>query len=745
MQFQQYDPERFAQLICAEQFPLPNQPNQPVQYQALGTTWQVSYQLNHVQADVHQLVLHCRLIKGEAKHASVSLVIEVNDWQTDNYVLMPAALYNGNRFESRIVNYSPKLPYYAPAYRMAADSLKNIPNDIGKNVPPIISDVPRLNKSAGVSRVQLRSGDMSSPAIGIFHPRLQRACWLLTTQATELGDTGISLEESKDRRRAWMSFTAPVVRERYQYTIASTRAPSLDQGHHFVENTSFSLPIWLQEQPAQHLQTLFTRFTSLRKIPFPATEYRPSLPFGAAAQIMSQHMNHENWSEQQSYYSVGNKWHRWSPGWTGGFQLSYAMLLNNPNDTLTYRRVLRELHFALDKGFSPSGFFWDSYSNGLPNSGDYRRPHTHRWHLVRKSADGLYYALLMINYLDRAFAQWRKLFPEIAQQEARLQNLAAAFVRNWQQEQQLGQFVDAYTGEIIVGGSASGALVPAGLAMAAQKFRKHEYLIAAEQIMNYFDTAFVQKGYSNGGPGDALQNPDSESHYALLESAVALYEATRAPRWLQLAEQIAAQFASWVMPYNYQFPAYSTFGKLQIRTTGAVWANTQNKHGAPSICTHAGLALLKLYRYTGKLFYAELLKDIAFHAMQYISRAGHQIGALPQGAVNERCNTTDWLEGIGEVFDENTWAQIANLLITAQIPGLYITPQGEWLMFDHLQARMVANRKNAWTLEISNPTEFKTTLKIFVARADASLDQPERFRSVTVAPYAKQLIVIPKN
>lgn len=744
IQFNRYDPERFAHLICSERFPLPEQIDRPTVYRALGAVWQISYELKTVQPDVQQITLRCRLTEGEVSNAAVSLVFEINDWQTENYVLMPAALYNGNRFESRVIGYSPKLNYYAPGYRMATDSLKDIPQDIGKNVPPIISDVPRLNIGEGVSRVQLRSGDMSLPAVGIFNPRTKRSCWLLTAQATELGDTGIGMEESKDRRRAWVSFTAPVVRENYRYTITTTRSPSPDEGYRFTTGTNFSLSVWLQEQPAEGIQTLFNRLTDLRKLPFSPAEYVPSLPFSAAAQLMSKHMNHEGWDEAQGFYYIGT-WRRWSPGWTGGLQIDYAMLLNRPEDTLTYRRVLRELEFALTKGISPSGFFWEAYSGGIPQTGDYRRPHTRRWHLVRKSADGLYYALTLLDYLDRTHPDWRKHFADAARCEANLQGVAEAFLRNWQKERQLGQFVDAYTGEIIVGGSASGALVPAGLVLAARRFGKPEYLTVAEQIMNYFDSAFVQKGYSNGGPGDAMQNPDSESTYSLLESAIALYEATAKPENLQLAENIAAQFASWVMPYDYRFPEQSTFGKLQIRTTGAVWANTQNKHGAPNICTHGGLGLLKLYRYTGKAFYAELLKDIAFNAMQYVSRADRPIGNMHEGAVNERCNTTDWLEGIGEVFGENTWAQIANLLTAGQLPGLYISTEGKLLMLDHLEARTIAARKNAWTLEIRNPTDFPATLKIFVAAPGASLDRPEQFISVSVAPRSQKIITVPKK
>ena len=47
-----------------------------------------------------------------------------------------------------------------------------------------------------------------------------------------------------------------------------------------------------------------------------------------------------------------------------------------------------------------------------------------------------------------------------------------------------------------------------------------------------------------------------------------------------------------------------------MKTVGCVFANLQNKHAAPGICTLSGMALWKLYRWTGNDAYLELLRDI---------------------------------------------------------------------------------------------------------------------------------------
>ena len=98
--------------------------------------------------DALEVEYHFVLKKGAAPQTSISIDFTFANWSKSNYVLLPAAAYNGNRFESRRIRYSPKL----------LDS-----RDIGPDKPMIISDVPRLNITDGPSRIQERSGSMSIP------------------------------------------------------------------------------------------------------------------------------------------------------------------------------------------------------------------------------------------------------------------------------------------------------------------------------------------------------------------------------------------------------------------------------------------------------------------------------------------------------------------------------------------------------------------------------------------------------
>lgn len=107
-----------------------------------------------------------------------------------------------------------------------------------------------------------------------------------------------------------------------------------------------------------------------------------------------------------------------------------------------------------------------------------------------------------------------------------LRKQADAFYRLWNKYRQVGQFVDVETGEICIGGSTAGAIVPAGLALASQTFGDKKYLHAAEGLAEKFYTDYVLKGYTTGGPGEILSTPDSESAFGLFESYVTLYEVT---------------------------------------------------------------------------------------------------------------------------------------------------------------------------------------------------------------------------
>ena len=109
--------------------------------------------------------------------------------------------------------------------------------------------------------------------------------------------------------------------------------------------------------------------------------------------------------------------------------------------------------------------------------------------------------------------------------EEKLRRFCDAFVALFERYGQLGQFIDAETGEMLIGNTASGAIASAGL-----RWPMSSSATAAfgdrPQTRRLLLRPLCLKGNAQRRPGDACQAPDSESAFGMLESYVQLYETT---------------------------------------------------------------------------------------------------------------------------------------------------------------------------------------------------------------------------
>lgn len=661
---------------------------------------------------------------GILQQANAVVSFSFPNWNASNYVLLPAAVYNGNRFPSRRLRYSPKL-----------HDIK----DIGYDKPMIISDVPRLALPGYVSLIQERSGSMSTPSVGYYDSIHKNYFWLLTEQGNQWGDHGISLQESGDRKHMQLTIQSPVVRELFAYTICDNQKASWDKPAQFKKGDKVRIHLRTYEHDGEHLQSLFDAFFEIRSDLSHVDTIQRKIPFSECFNRIEAKFNRQNYVPEHGYYAVGmreNFLQDWQIGWTGGMISTLPLLAEG--SSVSKEHVLNNFHWLFKNGISPSGFFWDAGSQGINwYGGDIRNMHTKNWHLIRKSGDALWYILKQFEIMRM---QHISIDPNW---EAGLKGVCNAFVKLWQTNKQLGQFVDAEKGTIIVGGSSSGAIVPAGLVKAASYFQEPTYLHTAEAIGEYFYEEFTQKGISCGGPGDALQNPDSESSEALVESYIALYESTKQQKWLTRAEEAAKQFATWVVSYDYHFPDTTAFNKMHIATRGSVYANTQNKHAAPGICTASGKGLLTLYQYTHDRRYLTLLKQITQGIGQYVSHPTLKFGNAPDGWVTERINLTDW-EGegtIGYVLPISTWAETSLMLTYAELPGVVIDlDQKVYEAFDQVDIKRINESLSRVTFQLTNLTSFPATIKIDIYDQKKGNTQ----KMVQLKAHEKQLIHLAK-
>lgn len=688
-----YDSERFnapvgrADVILAK----------GIEELALGASrWEVTVYWD-AHDDFNDVEIAFTCIDGVLKSAAVAVEVTFHDWNVENHVLMPAAVYQGNRFVSRRIPYSPKLC---------------LPQDIGADRPMIISDVPRLNSADGPSRIQERSGSLSVPCIGFQSAKDASGFLLITSQGNDLGDHGIGIEETRLRDKAVITLTSPLVRELHAYRICDMASPTPDQSKDFSAGDIVKIRFRTHSFSAPRVQDLYDRLALVRK-PADAPSAPAVLPFSECFALLEEKFNRDNFVPDHGYYSVGlrqNFLQDWQIGWTGGMISTYPLLF--AGNATTRANVVRNFDWLFPAGISPSGFFWDSGANGTEwYGGDIRKPHTAQWHLIRKSADAVF-------YLIRHFRLMEKLGIEVKSSwKEGTRGVCDALARLWERNGQFGQFVDSLSGEIRVGGSTSAAIAPAALVSAAEYFGENRYLDVALRSASDFYQKFTCAGFTCGGPGDALQNPDSESSAAIVESYAALYDATGDELWMDRASEAARQFASWVVAYDFRFPPDSTFAKAGIRTTGSVYANTQNKHSAPGICTLSGLGLLKIFRATGDAFALDLLRDIARGLPQYLPHPLRPLGDAMPGHMCERVNMTDWegVERIGETLRMTTWAETSLMLTCVEIPGIYVRRDlGMAVAMDHVEVEILESGSTTMKLRIHNPTRFSARVRILI-------------------------------
>ena len=108
-----------------------------------------------------------------------------------------------------------------------------------------------------------------------------------------------------------------------------------------------------------------------------------------------------------------------------------------------------------------------------------------------------------------------------------------------------------------------------------------------------------------------------------------------------------------------------------------MFANAQNKHAAPGICTMSGDSLLRLYRCTSKTAYLELLRTFARYPAVRVTRrpAADDLGRrFSAGGLHQRTGAAQRLgrpETIGEVRSGSCWPEVSMLLTYAEVPGIY--------------------------------------------------------------------------
>ncbi len=668
-----------------------------------NSEWTCTTVVNHSrQPGVLDFKVTFKLATGKESSAAVAVAFDFDRWGADNYVLVPASIYNGNRYRVIGNGYMPQYPkdmYYNP------------------NIPLTISNNPRLSLNPGEpSLIELQTTNAATPAVCFFSPSLKKGFILLTDQETRLGNSGITIQENADKSKASIKISAPAMRK--MAPGFGDFHPSGDKAADWVAGNEVTLLFKIYAFDAQSIPDLLLKFMQVRKSLSGSNQPRNLVPMSKHLELATGICSN-NWITVPtgSYYTPENS-KDFQLGWVSGMMNTYPMLALN--DKKERERVSAELDFVVGKMQGKSGYFY----GGITSGGKIRPEKLHPdfpqvQAMVRKNCDAL---LWMVKHfmLLKEQGYSREIKPEWEQSAKRL---AEAFVATWKKHGQFGQYIVPETGEIAVFNSTAGAIAPAGLALASKYFNEKEFLkVAAESADYYYNRDVAKQGLTGGHCGDISQDADSESCFGFLESLMAIYNLTGDKQWLEKAKVQAALCSTWAISYDINFPPASQIGKLKSNMAGAVWASIQNKHAAPGICTASGDYLFKLYRATGNRLYADLIRDIQHAHTEAVDMPDHRTTNYGFGTSMERIQPSD-AEGRGSIGNfihtRNSWTETNGMLMDLELPGIYLqTDKSELYVFDHVEAKVVKRSGDKTILAIINKTPYDARVSVFAETSE---------------------------
>ncbi len=672
-----------------------------------NSKWVSSVEAKTVEGDRDALDLKMAITlkDGGASSAGIAAAFDFAEWNTENYVLIPASVYNGNR--NRIV---------ARGYAQGLDAQ----DYYRKDLPLTHGSVPCLAQEAGKpSKLEVNSSNATTPAVCIFDKKAKRGFILLAEQAGrdaggdflrkangEIMDNAFAIEESGDRSRATVVVAAPGVRERKPEFIGFSGSP--DHGITMKAGDSIELRLRLYSFAAADIPALFEKFMAVRKSLTGPNHPRNVMPASEEGRWLVGFTDGRFLSTPQAKFYMPENGDWIAFGWIGGWMNTFPMLAQG--DAQRLQRVGDTFDFGM-QAQEPSGYF--HYAIRQDGNVAFREPKPDM-NLARTQGDILFWMVKQFQLL-KAQGRGSAIKPTW---EASIKKLADALVTTWRKDGQWGKMINVKTGEVSEYNSSGGVMCIAGLALASDYFKNPQYLAVAREAADfYYQRDFVKQGQITGACADILQNADSETAFGFTTALMALYDVTGDKAWLEKSRNLANLAASWTVSYDYELPKFTALGARGTKLAGAVWASTQNKHAAPGICCSSGDPLFKIYRATGDARYAELMRDIV-HA---------HADAIHGGGGSERLTYCDADSRGDNPPGCNGWVATNGAMMTLEVPGIYLrTDMDRFYVFDSVEAKMLGRDVTGVKVQIYNPTKFDAKVSMFVEDSEQA-QKPEGY------------------
>jgi hypothetical protein len=670
------------------------------------------------EPDARDLTATFRLAYVAEKSAGVAVAFDFAGWSTNHYVLIPASIYNGNRLRTVPRGYNAGLDrsdYYC------------------KDLALTQTSVPRLSVEAcTTSKLEVSTCNAATPAVCFFDPANKRGFILLAEQAArdaagdfirkangEIRDNAFVVEESADRSHATVVVSAPGVREMKPEFVGFSA--SADRGMDLKAGDEIVLHLRVYSFVTPDIPGLLEKFMSVRKALTGPNQPRNLVPASQVETWMTDRIDGRFFnSPTAKFYCPENA--AWIAfGWIGGWIDTFPMLALG--DATHLERVRETFDYGL-KAQEPSGYFHYAID---ANGNVTFRDSAPDMNLARTSGDTLFWMIKQFELL-RAQGRGNAIKPEW---ETAMKKLADAMVVTWKKDGQWGKLINVKTGEVGEYNTTGGAMIIGGLALAADYFKNPAYQkVAVDAAKYYYQRDFVQQGFTTGACADILQNAESETAAGFMTALMALYETTGDRQWLEKSRNLANLLATWTVSYDYELPKFTELGGLGAKLAGAVWASTQNKHAAPGICCSSGDPLFKIFRATGDVRYAELMRDIV-HA--------HAESIRPGGYTNERLTYCDADSRGSRGSSVTGWNECNGALMALELPGIYLqTDADKFYVFDSIEAEVVKRDVAGVTFTVTNPTKYPAHISV-LAESSAQAGQPLGYTAFLRWPHLELL------
>lgn len=504
---------------------------------------------------------------------SVCFKLPPSKGPADRYILLPATVYgNGSRALSRKVPYSPRIPE-----DLASEGCPLVFNDLFRILP---SEGPNPRKES----IQILARDTTFPYFAAQGPAPDEtfSFELPLTRATDMISVVEHREES-GRPSLECRVMTPGVRVGHTYFNTSFCRLSEDTGSPIAPGDRLVVEVFYtvrsgKTEPREILADFFKRRSQVSENQSRERRRRhPVCSMSTAFRCVEEKWN-RFWDDELQLYPTSERRqdaYYFQAGWCGGMMATLPLLQFGTKTSQERAWANLETFFA-QSPIAESGLFLSRCTPAEGFTTEYKfdqrdfAQHFKTLTLVRRQADILYFLQRQLFVAERKQIEFPNSWWDA------LNSCADAFVRAFEQHGQLGFFLDAYSGKVAIGNSTSGALVPATLVLAHRRSPSKGYLDHAQAVARYLVSQFLDRGFTCGGPGDAMHAPDSESASLLLESLVVLAEETKNyEEWVPAAEAAAHLMSTWVYPYDFPFPEDSSLGRIRAESQGVVFANVQ--------------------------------------------------------------------------------------------------------------------------------------------------------------------------